>query len=100
MMEHGDSILSNHTIGKKKKCLLSYCHFFFFFFCSLFYRVAHPGLVPIAKAVFDEGMKAPNQIDYIPQEGKDITAQDLLMIPEGTISLEVFIFNKYFFLFY
>lgn len=50
--------------------------------------VAHPGLVPIAKAVFDEGMKAPNQIDYIPQEGKDITAQDLLMIPEGTISLE------------
>jgi malate synthase len=47
--------------------------------------VAHPGLVPVAKEVFDRLMPTPNQIgkqfpDYNP------TAADLLSIPTGTIT--------------
>src|SRR6202012_5405848 len=47
--------------------------------------VAHPGLVPIAKEVFDRLMPEANQIakqlpDYNP------TAADLLAIPAGTIT--------------
>jgi malate synthase len=47
--------------------------------------VAHPGLVPVAKEVFDRLMPIPNQIskqlpDYNP------TAADLLAIPTGTIT--------------
>jgi malate synthase len=45
--------------------------------------VAHPGLVPVALAVFDRIMPQPNQIDkQLPD--LDITAADLLRIPEGT----------------
>ncbi len=36
--------------------------------------VAHPGLVPIAKAVFDEHMKTPNQI-FVKREDVHITAE-------------------------
>ncbi len=47
--------------------------------------VAHPALVPVARAVFDAGMPGPNQIDRRP-EGPPITAADLLQVPEGAIT--------------
>jgi malate synthase len=47
--------------------------------------VAHPGLVPIAKAVFDEHMKTPNQI-FVKREDVHITQKDLLEVPSGEIS--------------
>ena len=47
--------------------------------------VAHPGLVPIAMEVFDRVMPQPNQIDrQLPDY--HATAEDLLRVPEGTIS--------------
>jgi malate synthase len=49
--------------------------------------VAHPGLVPVAKAEFDRYMQGANQID----RGRDdlaISARDLLTVPEGTITEE------------
>jgi malate synthase len=45
--------------------------------------VAHPGLVSLAKAVFDEGMKTPNQI-HVKREDVRIDERDLLAVPEGT----------------
>ncbi len=45
--------------------------------------VAHPGLVPVAKAVFDEWMKTPNQIQLKREEVR-VTEQELLAVPEGT----------------
>ena len=47
--------------------------------------VAHPGLIPIAKAVFDEYMKTPNQI-HVKREDVHVTAADLLRVPEGQIT--------------
>src|SRR5579862_2581996 len=47
--------------------------------------VAHPGLVPVAKTVFDAGMPTPNQIS-IKREAVHITARDLLAATEGTIT--------------
>lgn len=47
--------------------------------------VAHPGLVPVAKKVFDENMKGPNQI-YIKREDVKVSAKDLLQLPKGTIT--------------
>ncbi|HEV2500504.1 MAG TPA: malate synthase A [Terriglobia bacterium] len=47
--------------------------------------VAHPGLVPVAKEVFDAGMKEPNQI-HIKREDVSIQAQDLLAVPAGDIT--------------
>ncbi len=47
--------------------------------------VAHPGLVPIAKAVFDEYMKRPNQIRYARQADSRINENDLIEIPLGRI---------------
>ncbi len=47
--------------------------------------VAHPGLVPIAKEVFDELMPAPNQIER-KREDVHVTAADLLRVPRGTIT--------------
>ena len=44
--------------------------------------VAHPGLVPIAKEIFDEHMTGPNQIDR-KREDVHVTAQDLLDGPGG-----------------
>jgi malate synthase len=47
--------------------------------------VAHPGLVPIAKEVFDAHMKTPNQISK--QRGEvHITPADLLKVPDGQIT--------------
>jgi malate synthase len=46
--------------------------------------VAHPGLVPIAREIFDRLMQSPNQIH---KQRKDvITAKDLLTLPEGEIT--------------
>ncbi len=44
--------------------------------------VAHPGLVPIAKAIFDQHLKGPNQI-HRKREDVRVTARDLLRTPEG-----------------
>jgi len=50
--------------------------------------VAHPGLIPIAQQVFDEGMPGPNQIAAVGSAGDTaaVTPQDLLAVPEGTRS--------------
>ena len=47
--------------------------------------VAHPGLVAIAKAVFDEHMPGPNQISRL-REDVHVTAADLLQVPTGEIT--------------
>ncbi len=47
--------------------------------------VAHPALVPIAKEIFDEHMKTPNQI-FVRREDVHVTAKDLLEVPAGTIT--------------
>jgi malate synthase len=47
--------------------------------------VAHPGLVPVAKAVFDEHMKTPNQIANRRDDVR-VGAADLLAVPRGTIT--------------
>jgi malate synthase len=45
--------------------------------------VAHPGLVPIAREVFEAHMTGKNQIDR-KREDVQVDAPDLLRIPEGT----------------
>jgi malate synthase len=45
--------------------------------------VAHPGLVPIAKEIFDAQMPGPNQLS-VKREDVNITRDDLLGVPEGT----------------
>jgi malate synthase len=47
--------------------------------------VAHPGLVGLAKQAFDERMPQPNQIDK-KREDVQVSAQDLLTVPEGPIT--------------
>ena len=47
--------------------------------------VAHPGLVPVAKEIFDELMPSPNQIDR-KREDVQVTAEDLVAVPEGPIT--------------
>jgi malate synthase len=49
--------------------------------------VAHPGLVKIAKDIFDEKMPQPNQINKIPSNIK-IEANDLLVAEKGDITEE------------
>ena len=44
--------------------------------------VAHPGLVPIAKAIFDEHMPSPNQIDK-GREDYNCSRDDLVATPTG-----------------
>ena len=46
--------------------------------------VAHPGMVALAKEVFDEHMPEPNQIAKAP--GRSRTARELLELPEGVIT--------------
>jgi malate synthase len=48
--------------------------------------VAHPGLVPVAKAIFDEYMPAPNQIAPPASPRSPITAANLLELPKGAIT--------------
>lgn len=47
--------------------------------------VAHPGLVPIAKEIFDANMPQANQIDR-KREDVSISASDLVKLPEGPIT--------------
>ena len=47
--------------------------------------VAHPGLVPIAKEIFDAYMPEANQIAK-PRIDRPIGAQDLLAVPDGEIT--------------
>ncbi len=49
--------------------------------------VAHPGLVPVAKEIFDAHMKDANQIGCR-REDVRVTAKDLLAVPEGQITEE------------
>ncbi len=49
--------------------------------------VAHPGLVPVAKEIFDAHMPTPNQIQQT-REDVHVTADDLLAVPRGTITEE------------
>jgi malate synthase len=48
--------------------------------------VAHPGLVPVALEVFDRLMPGPNQIDSGKQADVEVSASDLLTVPDGTIT--------------
>jgi malate synthase len=47
--------------------------------------VAHPGLVPVAKGIFDEGMPQANQISR-KRDDVVVTAEDLLAVPTGAIT--------------
>lgn len=47
--------------------------------------VAHPGLVPVAKEVFDQYMSESNQIATT-RPHRPVTAQDLLTVPTGDIT--------------
>ena len=47
--------------------------------------VAHPGLVPIAKAIFDDHMPTPHQI-HRQRNDVQVTAADLLACPDGEIT--------------
>ena len=49
--------------------------------------VAHPGLVGIALEEFNKAMPTPNQVNKL-REDVTVTAEDLLKLPEGTITEE------------
>lgn len=51
--------------------------------------VAHPGLVAVAKEVFDKYMPTPNQIAN-KRLDVEVTAADLIQVPAGTITIEGF----------
>src|ERR1700719_2934387 len=48
--------------------------------------VAHPGLVGVAKEVFDEYMPEPNQISPHKNSARQVSAQDLVEVPKGDIT--------------
>ncbi len=45
--------------------------------------VAHPGLVALAREAFDSVVQADNQLDRL-REDVEVSAEDLLQVPEGT----------------
>ncbi len=45
--------------------------------------VAHPGLIPIAREIFDAHMKGPNQLDRLREDVK-VSEADLVALPEGS----------------
>lgn len=47
--------------------------------------VAHPGLVPVCKEVFDKFMPGPNQIDR-KRDDVHVTAEQLVEVPQGEIT--------------
>lgn len=49
--------------------------------------VAHPGLVPVAKEIFDKYMPEPNQISAH-RATRPVVARDLLAVPKGDITDE------------
>ncbi|MEO8670364.1 MAG: malate synthase A [Tahibacter sp.] len=54
--------------------------------------VAHPGLIPVAQAIFDEHMPTPNQLERL-REDVAVTRDDLIAAPAGTISRAGFFNN-------
>ena len=51
--------------------------------------VAHPGLVPVAKEIFDKYMPEPNQISSHKKSTKrTVLAEDLIAVPKGDITEE------------
>lgn len=48
--------------------------------------VAHPGLVGVAKDVFDKYMPEPNQIASHKNSARQVSAQDLVEVPKGGIT--------------
>src|ERR1700686_1056697 len=48
--------------------------------------VAHPGLVGVAKQVFDQYMPEPNQISSHKSTGRAVSAKDLIEVPKGNIT--------------
>jgi malate synthase len=55
--------------------------------------VAHPGLVPIANAVFNEHMRGPNQIQPPATQTSTTTEQDLVEVPRGQLTEAGFVRN-------
>jgi malate synthase len=49
--------------------------------------VAHPGLIPLAREIFDKHMPVPNQIANLRDE-VHVNASDLLEVPDGTITYD------------
>lgn len=49
--------------------------------------VAHPGLIQIAKEVFDENMQGDNQIDQVRFHNVPIFSEDLTCLPKGTCTM-------------
>ncbi|NVJ96896.1 MAG: malate synthase A [Alphaproteobacteria bacterium] len=47
--------------------------------------VAHPGLIPVAREIFDAHMPGQNQLDTL-RKDVQVTAEDLLKLPKGTIT--------------
>jgi malate synthase len=47
--------------------------------------VAHPGLIPVAREVFDSQMRTANQID-VKRSEIEVTQADLLAVPDGKIT--------------
>ncbi|KAA0252470.1 MAG: malate synthase A [Acidobacteria bacterium] len=47
--------------------------------------VAHPGLVPVARAIFDAHMPTPNQL-HVLREEVTVGREDLLRVPEGDVT--------------
>lgn len=47
--------------------------------------VAHPGLVPVAREIFDRHMPGANQVDRVDDAG-EIGERDLLKVPDGVIT--------------
>ncbi len=47
--------------------------------------VAHPGLVSVAREIFDAHLKGPNQLS-VKREDVHVTAKDLLTVPKGPIT--------------
>lgn len=54
--------------------------------------VAHPGLVPIAREVFDAHMPGPNQI-HRKRPDVHVTRDDLLAVPQGRRTMEGVVWN-------
>ncbi len=54
--------------------------------------VAHPGLIPVARAIFDQHMPGPNQLERLRDDVR-VTRDDLIGAPAGTITRAGFLNN-------
>ena len=50
--------------------------------------VAHPGLVPLAREIFEKGMNGSDNQLYQLREEVNVTAEDLLRTPQGSLTYE------------